>query len=68
MLCTASRAYAALQGRDFVLPDDVKSLAPMVLPHRIIMTPEAELDGAHADAVVAEALERVAYKSPRPVG
>jgi hypothetical protein len=40
----------------------------MVLPHRIIMTPEAELDGAHAEAVVGEALERVAYKSPRPIG
>jgi MoxR-like ATPase len=40
----------------------------MVLPHRIIMTPEAELDGAHAEAVVTEAIERVAYKNPRPVG
>ncbi len=67
-LLRASKALALVRGRDFVLPDDVKSLAPMVLPHRIIMTPEAELDGAHADAVVSEALERVAYKSPRPVG
>jgi MoxR-like ATPase len=67
-LLRASKALALVRGRDFVLPDDVKMLTPMVLPHRIIMTPEAELDGAHADAVVAEALERVAYKNPRPLG
>ncbi|HLU67510.1 MAG TPA: MoxR family ATPase [Kofleriaceae bacterium] len=67
-LLRAAKALALVRGRDFALPDDVRTLAPLVLPHRIIMTPEAELDGAHAEAVVAEALDRVAYKSPRPVG
>jgi len=65
-LLRAAKAIALVRGRDFVLPDDVKALAPLVLPHRILMTPEAELDGAHADAVVAEAIERVPYKNPRP--
>jgi MoxR-like ATPase len=65
-LLRAAKAIALVRGRDFVLPDDVKALAPLVLPHRILMTPEAELDGAHADAVVGEAIERVPYKNPRP--
>ena len=65
-LLRAAKAMALVRGRDFVLPDDVKTLAPLVLPHRVLMTPEAELDGAHADAVVGEALERVPYKNPRP--
>jgi MoxR-like ATPase len=65
-LLGASKAMALLRGRDFVLPDDVRGLATEVLPHRIVMTPEAELDGAHAEAVVAEAIERVPYKAARP--
>ena len=65
-LLRAAKALALVRGRDFVLPDDVKALAPLVLAHRILMTPEAELDGAHTDAVVSEALERVPYKNPRP--
>jgi MoxR-like ATPase len=64
-LLRAAKALALVRGRDFVLPDDVKTLALLVLPHRVIMTPEAELDGAPAETVVSEALERVAYKSPR---
>jgi MoxR-like ATPase len=66
-LLRAAKALALVRGRDFVLPDDVKTLALLVLPHRIIMTPEAELDGAPAETVVSEALERVAYKNPRSV-
>ena len=46
------KAERLLDGPGYVLPDDVKVLAALVLPHRILMTPEAELDGAHADAVV----------------
>src|SRR4030095_8519147 len=49
-LLRAAKALALVRGRDFVLPDDVKGLAPLVLPHRVIMTPQAELDGAHAAA------------------
>jgi MoxR-like ATPase len=64
-LLRAAKAHALIRGRDFVLPDDVKGLAPLVLPHRVVMTPEAELEGVHAASVVAEAVERVAYKSPQ---
>ncbi len=61
-LLRASKAMALIRGRAFVLPDDVKSLAPLVLAHRIAMTPEAELEGHSAEQVIAEALERVAYR------
>ena len=66
-LLRAAKALALIRGRDSVLPDDVKALAPLVLGHRLVLTPEAELEGAHAEAVVDEALERVPYKPPRPV-
>jgi MoxR-like ATPase len=64
-LLLASKAHALLKGRDFVLPDDVKYLAPYVLAHRILMTPEAELEGTLAASVVGEALNAVAYKKRR---
>jgi MoxR-like ATPase len=44
-LLEASRAWAALQGREFITPDDVKSLIPVVVAHRITLTPEAEMEG-----------------------
>ncbi len=66
-LLEASKALALIRGHDFVLPDHVKDLAPLVLAHRILMTPEAELEGVHASAVVHEALERVTFKDPRHV-
>jgi len=66
-LLHASKAHALLRGRDFVLPDDTRALAPLVLGHRIIMTPEAELEGVHAVTVVDEAVERVPYRAPRSV-
>lgn len=52
----ASRAAAAVAGRDHVIPDDVKSLAPHVLPHRLILRPEAELAGHDAQHVVTDVL------------
>jgi MoxR-like ATPase len=64
-LLYASKARALLKGRDFVLPDDVKYLAPYVLAHRVLMTPEAELEGARADAVVGEAMAQVPYRRRR---
>jgi MoxR-like ATPase len=66
-LLRASKALALIRARDFVLPDDVKFLAPMVLSHRIVMTPEAELEGIDSGSVIREALERVAYRHPRGV-
>ncbi len=63
-LMRAAKAHALLHGRAFVLPDDVRALAPSVMSHRLVMTPEAELDGVAARHVVAEALEKVAYRGP----
>lgn len=59
MLAAAARAFAALDGRDYVIPDDVKALAPPALRHRIILSPGAEVDGQTTDEVVAQILEQV---------
>src|SRR6478609_1874905 len=64
-LMHASKGLALLRGRDYVLPDDIRHLAPLVLGHRILMTPEAELEGAQGTSVVAEALDKVGYKMPK---
>ena len=60
MLAAAARALAALQGRDFVIPDDVKSLALPVLRHRVILSPGAEIEGLTADRVLGEILDQTA--------
>ena len=64
-LVHATKALALLKGRDYVLPDDVRSLAPLVLGHRILLTPEAELEGASGSAIVGEAVDKVGFKMPR---
>jgi MoxR-like ATPase len=64
-LLRAAKALALIRGRDYVLPDDIRAMASLVISHRIIMTPEAELEGMDGAAVVKDALERVAYKSAR---
>ena len=58
-LLLSSKALAALRGRDFVTPDDVKEMARPVLRHRIVLRSEAELDGVTADQAVAEVLNVV---------
>ncbi len=57
-LYKASQALAAIQGRDFVLPDDVKRLAAYVLAHRLIMKPESALRGRNTAGVLRDLLER----------
>ena len=59
MLAAAARASAALQGRDFVIPDDVKQLALPVLRHRVILSPSAEIEGLTTDRVLREILDQV---------
>jgi len=59
MLTTASRAYAAMQGRDFVLPDDVKALAIPALRHRIVLAPGAEIEGLTTEQVIRQIVEQV---------
>ncbi|MGB4862204.1 MAG: MoxR family ATPase [Tepidiformaceae bacterium] len=58
-LFRTARALAAISGRDYVLPDDVKTMAPYVLPHRLILSTQARLRGRNADDVLAEVLDRV---------
>jgi len=63
MLATASRARAALDGRDYVIPDDVKALATPALRHRVLLSPAAEIDGQHIEEVITEILART--EAPR---
>ncbi|MCJ8011475.1 MoxR family ATPase [Paenibacillus sp. KQZ6P-2] len=58
-LMMASKAYAFIEQRDFVLPDDIKVLAPYVLSHRIILRPESRLDHVSAESVVKNILQQV---------
>jgi MoxR-like ATPase len=58
-LFRTSQALAAIQGRDFVLPDDIKSLVPPCLGHRLILGPSARLQDLSADAVLDEVMEKV---------
>jgi MoxR-like ATPase len=58
-LMRASRASAVMEGRDFVTPDDVKTRAPAVLRHRVILAPELGIEGRTADEVLAALLSRI---------
>ena len=55
----ASKASAALKGRDFVTPEDIKEMAAPVLRHRIILTPEKEMEGVTADELIENILKAV---------
>jgi MoxR-like ATPase len=58
-LFLAARVLAACRSRDFVIPDDIKEIAPWVLRHRLRLRPEAEIEGVTADDVIAQILEAV---------
>jgi MoxR-like ATPase len=60
-LVALARARALLHGRAYVLPDDIKHLAEPVLGHRLLLTPDAELEGVTPRSIVGEALEAVRY-------
>ena len=57
-LYKTSQAFAALRGRDYVIPDDIKLLAPLRLAHRLILKPESQLRGRTAQAIIEEILEK----------
>ena len=57
-LYKTGQALAALRSRDYVIPDDVKALAPLTLAHRLIVRPESQLRGRTADMILAEILEQ----------
>ncbi len=59
MLAAAARGRAALDGRDYVIPDDVKALAPATLRHRVILSPTAEIEGRTADDAIASLIARI---------
>ena len=59
-MMAASKAFAAIEGRDFLIPDDVKSAAPPILRHRVLLKPEADLEGISPDQVIAEVLAGIA--------
>jgi len=63
MIARASRASAALDGRDYVIPDDIKRIALPALRHRLVLSPSAEIEGIRAGDVVQQLLEQV--KAPR---
>jgi MoxR-like ATPase len=54
-----ARAVAALEGRDFAVPDDVQEVAPWALRHRVMLTPEAEVEGQSADDLLADLIRSV---------
>jgi len=61
-LLRSARAWAALSGRDFVSPDDIRSIALPVLEHRLLLRPESELEGVRAN----EVLDRILHEVPVP--
>jgi len=63
MLAAAARAHAALDGRDYVIPDDVKALALPAFRHRVVLSPAAEIDGRKADDIIKQIMESV--EAPR---
>ncbi len=63
VLAGAARARAALDGRDYVVPDDVKALAVSVLRHRLLLSPAAEIEGKQVDALVDQLVEQT--EAPR---
>ena len=63
MIATAARARAALEGRDYVIPDDVKALIQPALRHRVVLSPAAEIDGRRVEDVIHAIVERI--EAPR---
>jgi len=64
-LYLAARAWAAMEGRDFVLPDDIKLLAPGVLAHRLIVSPSARIKNVGAQQIVEDALRHTPVPGAR---
>jgi MoxR-like ATPase len=64
-LLRAARAYAASIGREYIVPDDLKSLATPVLSHRLVLTPESELGATTAEQVLADVLASIPVPSGR---
>lgn len=57
-ILNASKALAAIRGRDFITPDDIKEMALPVLRHRILLTPEKEMDGTSTDTIICQLIDK----------
>jgi MoxR-like ATPase len=60
VLATAARAYAAIDGRDYVIPDDVKTLAVPALRHRLVLAPSTEIEGGSAEQIIGQICDSLA--------
>jgi MoxR-like ATPase len=58
-ILNGSKAYAALNGRDFVTPEDIKFIAAPVLRHRVMLTPDKEMEGVTADEVIKQIIDKI---------
>jgi MoxR-like ATPase len=58
-ILNSAKAFAALNGRDFVTPEDIKVVAHPVLRHRVILTPDKEMEGITADEVVKQIVDKI---------
>jgi len=58
-LYQAAQAWAAIHGREYVLPDDVKNLAPYILSHRLMISPQAQLRGRKIEELISDIVEAV---------
>lgn len=65
-LLKSAQALAALEGRDFVIPDDIKTLAPYALTHRLVLRPESRLRGTTPEKVVRDIIRSVPVPVERP--
>ncbi|MEQ8478004.1 MoxR family ATPase [Fulvivirga sp.] len=54
-----SKAFAAINGRDFVTPEDIKQMATPVMRHRVILTPEKEMEGVHPDQIIESLINNI---------
>ncbi len=58
-LLNASKSFAAIKGRDFVIPEDIKQVAIPILKHRVVVTPEKEMEGISADEIIRQIIDSV---------
>ena len=66
-LARAASAYALAEGRAYVIPEDLKTLIEPVFAHRLLLTPDAQVRGVPATAVLAEVVHAVPVPTPAPV-
>jgi MoxR-like ATPases len=57
-ILNAAKALAAIRGRDFITPDDIKEMAVPVLRHRVLLTPEKEMDGTSTDTIICQLIDK----------